>query len=238
MSTIGYGYGSEWHLLRWLGYHRDELSRRVAEELRADRVEWRDGEFNVHPRGAFDIDHEWVNLGFLEAGHPARQAWRATWPRASGSVGPHWDAIGLAHFGDRAEWILVEAKANLREVQSDCAAHSAASLEMIRAAFAVAGPSFGVDDTSTWLRGHYQFANRLTALRVMNANDAPAHLLMICICGDDAARYGSATGQVTCPPDEAGWRETLDAMHAHLGWRYGHGSLGNRVHEMFLPVRG
>jgi len=23
MSTIGRGYGSEWHLLRWLGYHRE-----------------------------------------------------------------------------------------------------------------------------------------------------------------------------------------------------------------------
>lgn len=25
MSVIGYGYGSEWHLLRWLAYHRTEL---------------------------------------------------------------------------------------------------------------------------------------------------------------------------------------------------------------------
>ena len=23
MSTIGRGYGSQWHLLRWLGYHRE-----------------------------------------------------------------------------------------------------------------------------------------------------------------------------------------------------------------------
>jgi hypothetical protein len=66
MSTIGYGYGSEWHLLRWLGYHRSELDERVCAKLGADAIEWRDSHFNRKPRRLFDRDHEWVNLDFNE----------------------------------------------------------------------------------------------------------------------------------------------------------------------------
>ena len=31
MGKIGYTYGSEWHLLRYLGYHRNELNRQIEE---------------------------------------------------------------------------------------------------------------------------------------------------------------------------------------------------------------
>jgi hypothetical protein len=233
MSRIGYGYGSEWHLLRWLGYHRRELSGRVASSVGADAVEWLDLEPYLKSRNAFDRDPEWVNLDFLPPGDPARAAWARTWPRAGGRVGPHWDAVGRARFGSRTEWLLVEAKAHVDEVCSDCGATSPGSLARIDAALADAGPWFGVADTSPWSRGHYQLANRLTLLHVMNTNGAAARLVFLYFCGDDATRYGS---KVECPPDAAGWRTTLDAMHRHVGWAPGQGALGARVHEVFLTV--
>ena len=233
MSTIGCGYGSEWHLLRWLGYHRQELSAQVASAVRADAVEWLDLEPNLKSRDAFDRDLEWVNLDFLQSDDPARVAWARTWPRAGGRVGPHWDAVGRARFGARTEWLLVEAKAHVGEVSSDCGATSPTSIAKIEAAFAEAGPSFGVADTNAWSRGHYQLANRLTLLHVMNTNGAAARLVFVYFCGDDATRYG---GKVECPPDADGWRTALDAMHGHVGWAPGQGPLGSRVHEVFLPV--
>ena len=233
MSTIGHGYGSEWHLLRWLGYHRQELSARVASAVGADGVAWFDLGPNLKSRDAFDRDLEWVNLDFLHSDDSARAAWARAWPRASGRAGPHWDAVGRAHFGARTEWLLIEAKAHLGEVRSDCGATSPGSIAKIEAAFADTAPSFGVADTTKWLRGHYQLANRLTLLHVMNTNGAAARLVLIYFFGDDATRY---RGAVVCPPNAAGWRGTLDAMHGHLGWTPGQGVLGAPVHEVFLPV--
>jgi hypothetical protein len=112
VSRIGHGYGSEWHLLRWLGYHRAELSRRVADLLAADSVEWLDAGSDAAAADPLARDLEWVNFDFLPGDHPARTAWRSTWPRAWGRVGPHWDAVGVANVGGSSEWILVEAKAN------------------------------------------------------------------------------------------------------------------------------
>lgn len=233
MSRIGYGYGSEWHLLRWLGYHREELNSRVAVAVGADAVEWLDLQPNRRSADAFDRDLEWVSLDFLGRDDPARVAWGRTWPRAGGRVGPHWDAVGRARFATRTEWLLVEAKAHAGEVRSDCGAASPKSLARIEAAFADAGPSFGVADSSSWSRGHYQLANRLTLLHMMNTHGAAARLVFLYFCGDDATRYG---GKVECPPDAAGWRTTLDAMHQHVGWAPGQGTLGARIHEVFIPV--
>jgi len=244
VSRIGYGYGSEWHLLRWLGYHRAELGHRVAEAIGADDLDWLDLATGADATDPFEMDLEWVNVDFIpDVAHPARVAWRETWPRAWGRVGPHWDAVGVATAAGAREWIFVEAKANAAEVTTNASTTMApASRHKIEAAFAAAAPSFGVTDTSSWFRGGYQLANRLCALDVLNRNGAPARLVLIYFCGDDSGRYRQGRDplgrpSVYCPKDEADWRvRALDAIHARMGWRPGQGPLGDRVHELFLPV--
>ena len=244
MSRIGYGYGSEWHLLRWLGYHRTALSRHVAELIGAHHVEWRDFRSLPAANDPLKRDYEWVDLDFIpDERHPARVAWRETWPRAWGGSGPHWDAVGVATAADAGQWVLVEAKANVAEVTSNISAGVAtSSLATIESAFAAVAPSFGVTDTARWLHGGYQIANRLCALDVMNHHDAPAHLVLIYFCGDRASQYRRGRGAegrsgVYCPRDEADWRASvLDGLHARMGWHPGQGPLGYRVHELFLPV--
>lgn len=45
MGNMGYGYGSEFHLLRYLGYHRHQLNRAVEEQTsRPHLVERDDGD--------------------------------------------------------------------------------------------------------------------------------------------------------------------------------------------------
>lgn len=46
MSKIGYGYGSEWHLLRYLGYRRSLLNRSVVNCIAGDSVELLDFPFS------------------------------------------------------------------------------------------------------------------------------------------------------------------------------------------------
>ncbi len=64
MSKIGYGYGSEWHLLRYLGYHRALLSQKVGEALGAGSVEWLDFPF-AKDGAPLQDDREFRGLEFL-----------------------------------------------------------------------------------------------------------------------------------------------------------------------------
>jgi hypothetical protein len=42
---------------------------------------------------------------------------------------------------------------------------------------------------------------------------------------------------VICATSETEWREAaLDDFHARMGWHLEKGPLGDRVHELFLPV--
>jgi hypothetical protein len=79
-------------------------------------------------------------------------------------------------------------------------------------------------------------------LEALVRNGAPARLLLLYFCGDDAALYrrgnvGTGEPGMVCPRDEAHWRDSvLDDLHARMGWHPGTGPLGDRVHEIFLPV--
>ena len=42
MADIGYGYGSEWHLLRFLGYHRNALDSPILRATGGQEIEWLD----------------------------------------------------------------------------------------------------------------------------------------------------------------------------------------------------
>lgn len=112
MGKIGYGYGSEWHLLRYLGRHRDLLTRRVLDEIGGHSIEWRDGLFHQKP----PFDAEWKAADFLPATHPARIQWLQFWPQSGNT--PNWDAIGVLTANGEREWLLVEAKGNLQELRS------------------------------------------------------------------------------------------------------------------------
>ena len=78
MGMMGSGYGSECHLLRYLGRHRALLDQRVREvTAESGRVAglsvraiptWQDG--------------EWKGLDFLGDDAPAKAAWRSAWPQS------------------------------------------------------------------------------------------------------------------------------------------------------------
>ncbi len=79
-----------------------------------------------------------------------------------------------------------------------------------------------------WLKGHYQYCNRIAVLQFLNSHAVPARLLFIYFAGDRHA------GKI-CPSDETEWRPALDDVHQHVGLHREH-KLASRVHHLFLPV--
>lgn len=122
------------------------------------------------------------------------------WPRR----GPQWDALGL---GDRGTVILVEAKAHLAELASDCQA-SAASRERIAASLDLAKAALGAPPESNWLEGYYQYANRLAHLHFFQAHDVPAKLVFV---------YFTNDAEMRGPASEEEWKAGLAQVYRHLG---------------------
>ena len=67
MADIGCGYGSEWHLPRYMGRHRDLLDARVKELVLAKAIRWLD--FGFAP------DQRWPDAESSETA--SRSRWTA-----------------------------------------------------------------------------------------------------------------------------------------------------------------
>jgi hypothetical protein len=224
MAEMGDGYGSECHLLRYLGRHRGALDRQILDLTGSDSIQWLDFPFD---RSRTWQDGEWKGLDFLEVGSPARVAWQTIWPQRGNP--PNWDAIGKLTTKGVAQWLLVEAKANAEELQSSCKAVEEGGRPLITKTLAATKEHLGVSAERQWLDGYYQYANRVAVLDFLRQCNVPARLLNIYFVGDrgDARR--------SCPNDIAGWNDVLVPLKAHIGLPSGH-PLEDRIHELFLPV--
>lgn len=233
MAEMGSGYGSECHLLRYLGRHRQRLDEAVTKATGAETVGWLDYQFDS---GRKWQDAEWKGLDFLgcrgnsaaaETNKRAMEGWRTAWPQR-GNV-PNWDAVGIVTMMGKKEWLLVEAKANCEELRSSCKAQDEGGRPLIKRTLAATKERLGVSPDKDWLDGYYQYANRIAVLKLLNECGVSACLLNIYFTGD------SGDAQRTCPADDAGWRESLALLKTHIGLPVGH-ALESRMHELFLPV--
>ena len=219
MGKIGYGYGSEWHLLWYLGRHRTQLNDAVRQATGAEEIAWLD--FPASGR----VDAEWKGLAFIKD-DGVQAAWRAFWPQGAGIQ--NWDAVAQVQIEGRPEWLLVEAKAHCAEVTSNCGAKPEGGLEQIRHALDVTKQTLGVEASRDWMNGFYQFCNRLAVLGFLHDRGIAARLLYLYFTGD-------AVPGGECPQDEAGWQGTLASQDAPLGLPEQH-PLSGRVHKVYLPA--
>lgn len=92
MGKIGNGYGSECHLLMFLGRHRQLFNKEILKVIGQDNdIEWLDFEFN---NSAMWPDSEHNGLAFLDNvkyDHVLNQ-WKNFWPQKGNA--PNWDAVG------------------------------------------------------------------------------------------------------------------------------------------------
>jgi hypothetical protein len=229
VSKVGYGYGSEYHLLRYLGYHRGALKQRVEQATGGELINWLDFPFSASPQRFYHS--EWRGIAFLrdnEYFENVHEDWRAFWPQTGAA--PSWDAVGIMRKAGETTWLLVEAKSHLAELKSDCAA-SAKALPVIERALADAKQSLGVAPGCVWTAPFYQFCNRVAILDFLLRHGVMADVLFVYFTGDRFARNPS----IVCPQSAAEWEPALAKMYEKVGWP-GNGSLAGRVHELFMPM--
>lgn len=225
MASMGHGYGSECHLLRWMGRHRRAFDAAVCAALgKTDGpIDWLDAGFD--PNSPWP-DRELKGLEFLaDAG--VRGEWDGWWPTSGNSQ--NWDAVGW--WGDPAgkQPVLVEAKAHVGELYSECGAKPHGGRPRIEQSLRETAQGLGVADIAPWMKPHYQFANRLAVLHFLHARGYPARLLLIYFVGD--RQFPSRQS----PKTVGEWAQPLAAQKAEMGLPATY-ALSRFVHELFLHV--
>ncbi|MFY9674547.1 MAG: hypothetical protein WAK13_08830 [Terriglobales bacterium] len=219
------GYGSEYHLCRYLTQAPTRLSDAVVKSIRqTGELIW------IPPEGS----KEWKGMRFLQRGQTVNESvvekWTKFWPQRGNP--PNWDAIARLDAGTRSEWLLFEAKANHAEFCSSPCGAIGPSREIIQKALGRTKAYLGVHRDFLWLGTYYQYANRIACLHFPNSiAEVPARLIFIYFTGDcfpDKRR---------CPETESEWHGLIEACHLTLGLPERH-RLSDRIHEVFLPVLG
>ena len=226
VRDIALGYGSKWHLLRYLGWHQKEFSTIVRGCVPGlSEVRWLDQHFTGKAGKSEDQDAELQGLEFLK---PPPPAWNSYWPQTGRP--PTWDAIGEASINGTREWLLVEAKAHIGELASSTGA-SEDSQAIIQRAMEETQQAMGVDPGHDWLKGYYQYANRLAVLHFLRREGIPARLLFIYFWGDRPEEGPN------WPQTENEWEPPLREMEKDLGLEGNH-QYSDFIHKLFLPVTG
>lgn len=181
MGQMALGYGSEFHLLRWLGRHRNEFDKRVKQLLNTDNITWLDFNFD---EGKSIPDKELTGLSFLDKtiSEPVFSTWIDEWPQ-SGNV-MNWDLVGFTMINNTKTWILIEAKAHKGELSQPCKATSDKSKKMISDALKNAAQNYGIESNLNWINKYYQLSNRIYILDLLKRFDINAKLINIYFVGD------------------------------------------------------
>ncbi len=229
MAKIGYGYGSECHLLRWMGRHRRIFDGKVSGALGrpGEPIEWLDFKFAPDlewPEKGWP-DAELKGLEFLYDRGDLKSRWESFWPTGRGIH--NWDSVGWIGAGLDRELLLVEAKAHVAEMESNCGAGTV-SIQKIKKAFEKVKQGLDANPYADWTKVYYQAANRIATLYFLEQEGIRTQLLFVYFCGD---RFPGKE----CPSSEQEWKPAIEAQRLHLGLESEH-HLSDRIHELFLPV--
>jgi hypothetical protein len=141
------------------------------------------------------------------------------WP----ARGPVWD--GLARTSD-GEYLLVEAKARIREMVSPASKATPGSLAKIERALNETRSALAPNSTVNWAGTFYQITNRLSHLYLLRTlNRVPARLVFLYFVGDD---------DVGGPSSVEEWLGAIRVTEAYLG--LGRHKLSPFVHHAFVDV--
>lgn len=194
MAQIGYGYGSEYQLLRFLGHHRRKLEELISEQIGKGSFEWEDFEF-ADPKNVISEDKEITGLDFLRRLYPAKygkvEAEYKTYIKKRDWQ--NWDAI----FTHNGTLYLVEAKAHISELSSGKEEHGDSSKEQILDYFKAQLPNLPV--SRVWLQEYYQLANRLATSALLNKHGIKTKVLYIYFVNGYRKRVLEKKGRVEVP---------------------------------------
>ena len=229
MATIGYGYGSEWHLLQYLGRRRDVFTGIIEDLTGVSSIHWQDHRETADAATGAPKVRELVGLEFMDPHDPARQEWQRRWPQR-GAV-HNWDAVGQGLTHDRQTWILVEAKAHIDELKSSCGAKPE-SLHEIHKVLDATRDDLHVTVETDWTQPYYQYCNRIALLHFLVKHGVDAHLTFVYFMGD---RSDLGSDGRDCPASRQNWQDALAAQDHHVGVP-ADSPIRARIHQTFLPA--
>jgi hypothetical protein len=226
MGKMALGFGSEFHLLRWMGRHRNGFDNHIKNLLQVDNISWLDFEFDA---GAMIPDKELIGLSFL--GRDSQfdnviSKWRDEWPQRGNSM--NWDLVGYTENSNERTWIFIEAKAHLGELEQSSNA-SNESLKKINKALTKAAENNGINmiDKNPWTKKYYQLANRIYILDLLKRCSIKAKLINIYFIGDLNSRSRKS------PQDKETWQSKIDEMKEYLNIK---DNKSFEVLDLFLDV--
>ncbi|MGO8988301.1 MAG: hypothetical protein ACLQGU_02915 [bacterium] len=226
MGKMGYGYGSECHLLRWMGRHRKAFDVAVLSKIKREgsKIEWLDFEFK---QGEMWPDAELEGMDVLKNKEALQKDWNEFWPVGGGIH--NWDAVGWVSSDRIRELLLVEAKAHIGEIKTDCQAKHPESIKQIKESFRIVKNALGVPSEIDWMKDYYQFANRMASLYFLHQQKIPSHLVFIYFIGDLCGAGRNS------PQSQQEWQPALEAQKNRIGLPKGH-LLEKWMHKLFLNV--
>ena len=184
MAEIGYGYGSEFQLMRFLGHHRELLEKKISMALNeSGTFHWLDFEFNS-PRVRISGDKELQGLSFLSKLDYPKSIIKTTLDeyKKTGinklSSWQSWDAI----FTLDGTLYLVEAKARIEEMKSPKENNGGGSKSKIRDFFKKnlqENMKYQIPIDEEWFGEYYQLANRLATAAFLNNQRIKTRVLYI-----------------------------------------------------------
>jgi len=215
-SEMGLGYGSEYQLLRFLGHHRQELEEYILKNTKINEnllyhMEWLD-----YPKdeGRKSLDGEHKGIDFLPTTlkNKILNNWKKYWPKGA----QNWDAILyftpiIPNSKLEDQWIIVEAKAHLKELESDSGVKDKKSKEQIEKAFEATQKRFNIKTQNNWLKKYYQLANRLAFINFMLDNDIQCSLLNIYFING----WNKDPKKNVLKIED--WKKAIEAEYTHLG---------------------
>lgn len=175
MSKIGWGYGSEYQLLRYLGHHRNYLNRQIMSKTGSNTtIKWLDFPLN-RKTSSFDAELKDIECFKDEPFYNTLQTnWKKFWPQKGNSQ--NWDAVFLQD----GIWYFVEAKAHTGEAHQRCSAKEYGGKPRILQAF-ISTCEGNKTLAKQWLESDcYQLANRLAFIHFCKRNGIKAKICLIC----------------------------------------------------------
>lgn len=174
MAQIGYGYGSEFQLMRFLGHHRNLLEKAIRKSIGINdgSFQWFDFDFADREK-IISGDSEMCGLSFLKNNIPeiSRVCDKVKDYAWNFDRWQYWDAVFLLN----GVIYFVEAKAHKEEIKSGNkkhgGTHSQEILEFMKDQYDCA--------TEEWLKDYYQFANRLSTVSLLNNSGISCKLVNI-----------------------------------------------------------
>lgn len=183
MAQIGYGYGSEFQLLRFLGHHRHLLEEEISKQISEKGIfNWLDFGF-ANRENSISGDEELKGLSFLQekgiidnSEFDKIKEEYSSYKINNYDNWQNWDAVFVLN----DTIYLVEAKAHVGEISSGNTIHGGESSSKILRYMKDLLPTLNV--TETWLMKYYQLGNRLATTSLLNKYGIKCKTLCIFFC--------------------------------------------------------